>query len=95
MEAYADDLKYFEPDVENKTDIPESIEKVKANDKELKDLNLNNIHDIKEEQFLELFDAFNFGPNQFQLPNELHTKDKLAAWSYIHGVQNFIQLCMI
>merc|ERR1719517_412260 len=58
MEAYADDLKYFEPDVENKTDIPESIEKVKANDKELKDLNLNNIHDIKEEQFLELFDAF-------------------------------------
>merc|ERR1712228_714574 len=58
MEAYADDLKYFEPDVENKTNVPESIEKVKSNDKELKELNLNNIHDIKEEQFLELFDAF-------------------------------------
>merc|ERR1712088_312450 len=58
MEAYADDLKYFEPDTENKTNIPESIEKVKANDKELKELYLNNIHDIKEEQFVELFDAF-------------------------------------
>jgi len=58
MEAYADDLKYFEPDTENKTNVPESIEKVKSNDKELKELNLNNIHDIKEEQFVELFDAF-------------------------------------
>jgi len=58
MEAYADDLRYFEPDAENKTNVPESIEKVKSNDKELKDLNLNNIHDIKEEQFVELFDAF-------------------------------------
>ena len=58
MEAYADDLKYFEPDTENKTNVPESIEKVKSNDKELKELNLNNIKDIKEEQFVELFDAF-------------------------------------
>ena len=40
---------------------------------------------------IQLFGVFSFGPNQF----ELHTKDKLAAWSYIHGVQNFIQLCMI
>jgi len=58
MEAYSDDLKYFEPDTENKTDVVESIQKVKSDDKELKELNLNNIHDIKEDQFVELFDAF-------------------------------------
>jgi len=57
MEAYADDLKYFEADTENKTNVPESIEKVKNNDKELKELNLNNIKDIKEDQFIELFEA--------------------------------------
>ena len=36
MEIYADDLKYFEPDTENKTNVPESIEKVKNNEKDLK-----------------------------------------------------------
>ena len=28
-----------------------------------------------------------FGPNQFELPNELYTNDKLVAWSYIHDIQ--------
>ena len=32
---------------------------------------------------IQLFGVFSFGPNQF----ELHTKDKLAAWSYVHGIQ--------
>ena len=36
MEIYADDLKYFEPDTENKTNVPESIDKVKNNEKDLK-----------------------------------------------------------
>jgi len=63
MEIYADDLKYFEPDTENKTNVPESIDKVKNNEKDLKELNLNNIKDIKEEQFVELFDAFKRNEN--------------------------------
>merc|ERR1712141_233507 len=61
MEAYADPLKYYEPDQANTTNVPESIQKVKSNDKELKDLNLNNIKDINEEQFVELFEAMNNG----------------------------------
>ena len=67
MEAYADPLKYYEPDPANTTNVPESIEKVKKNDKELKDLNLNNIKDIKEEQFCELFDALKTNENLVKL----------------------------
>ena len=36
MEIYADNLKYFEPDTENKTNVPESIDKVKNNANDLK-----------------------------------------------------------
>ena len=32
MEAYADPLKYYEPDQANTTNVPESIQKVKSND---------------------------------------------------------------
>ena len=63
MEAYADPLKYYEPDPANTTNVPEAIEKVKANNKDLKDLNLNNIKDIKEEQFVEIFDALKNNDN--------------------------------
>lgn len=63
MEAYADPLKYYEPDPANTVNVPEAIEKVKANDKELKDLNLNNIKDIKEEQFVEIFEALKHNDN--------------------------------
>ena len=63
MEAYADPLKYYEPDKANTTDVAESISKVKSNDKELKDLNLNNIKDIKEETFVELFEAMKNNDN--------------------------------
>jgi len=58
MEAYADPLKYFEPDAANKVNVDEAIAKVKSNDKELKELNLTNVKDIKEEQFEELFRGF-------------------------------------
>ena len=47
MEAYADPLKYFEPDAVNKVNVDEAIAKVKSNDKELKELNLTNVKDIK------------------------------------------------
>ncbi len=57
MEAYSDPLKYYEPDPPNTTNVDEAIQKVKSNNKDMKDLNLNNIKDIKEEQFIELFEA--------------------------------------
>jgi hypothetical protein len=57
MEAYADPLKYFEPEPPNDTDPKEAIEKVVKNDKSIKDVNLNNIATISEEMFCELFDG--------------------------------------
>ena len=33
------------------------LEKVKSNEKDLKELNLNNIKDVKEEEYIELFSA--------------------------------------
>ena len=50
MEAYADPLKYFEPDANAKVNVDEAIAKVKSNDKELKELNLTNVKDIKESE---------------------------------------------
>jgi hypothetical protein len=67
MEAYADTMKYYEPDKENTTNVLESIQKVKSNDRDLKDLNLNNIGDIKEEQFCELFDALKYNDTLVKL----------------------------
>ena len=43
MEAYADPLKYYEPDPPNDTNPKDAIEKVTKNDKDTKDVNLNNI----------------------------------------------------
>ena len=62
-EAYADPLKYYEPDPANTTNVSEAIEKVRGNNKELKDLNLNNIKDIKEEQFVEIFEGLKNNDN--------------------------------
>merc|ERR1739844_50312 len=50
MEAYADKLKFFEPDENVKVNHEELIAKVKSNDKDLKELILTNTKDIKEEQ---------------------------------------------
>jgi tropomodulin len=58
MEAYADKLKFFEPDENVKVNLEELIAKVKSNDKDLKELILTNTKDIKEEQFEELFRGF-------------------------------------
>lgn len=57
MEAYADPLKYYPPDAENETDVNEAKEKILKNDKDTKDVNLNNIKDIDEKVFCEIFSA--------------------------------------
>lgn len=57
MEAYADPLKYYEPDPPNTTNPAKAIEDVCANNKELKDLNLNNIPTVDEKMFCELFEG--------------------------------------
>jgi len=57
MEAYADPLKYYEPDPPNETNPKEAIEKVTKNDKSTKDVNLNNITNIDEVMFCELFEG--------------------------------------
>ena len=41
--AKPQNLKLFDPAERNNTDVDEALEKMKANDKELKELNLNNI----------------------------------------------------
>ncbi len=43
MEAYADPLKYYEPEPPNETNPKDAIDKVVANDKNTKDVNLNNL----------------------------------------------------
>ena len=57
MEAYADPLQYFEPDPPNTTNPKEMLEKISANDRETKDVCLNNIAGISEELFCEIFNA--------------------------------------
>merc|ERR1712110_1394611 len=48
MEAYADPLQYFEPDPPNTTN---------SNEKETKDVNLNNVSGISEQLFCDIFNA--------------------------------------
>lgn len=55
--AKPENLKVFEKEEPNTTDVEESIEKVKSNDKELKELNLNNIKNISLEQMKRLAEA--------------------------------------
>lgn len=57
MEAYADPLQYFEPDPPNETKPDEVLDKLKANDKNTKDVNLNNIAGISEQQFCDIFNT--------------------------------------
>jgi len=58
MEAYADPLKFYPPDPPNQTDVSETVKQVLSNAKDLKDVNLNNIPDIDEKVFCEMFDGF-------------------------------------
>jgi len=57
MEAYADPLQYFEPDPPNDVKPEEVLEKLKKNDGELKEVNLNNICGISEQLFCDIFNA--------------------------------------
>ena len=57
MEAYADPLQYFEPDPPNTTNPKEMLEKISANDRETKDVCLNNIAGISEQLFCDIFNA--------------------------------------
>lgn len=57
MEAYADPLKFFPPDPPNTTDVKDAIQKIVSNNKDAKEINLNNISGIDEKTFCELFDG--------------------------------------
>ena len=57
MEAYADPLQYFEPDPPNTANPKEILEKLNSNDKETKDVCLNNIPGISEQLFCDIFNA--------------------------------------
>ena len=57
MEAYADPLKYYAPDPPNETNPKEALEKIVANDKATKDVNLNNLPGIDEHVICEIFDG--------------------------------------
>jgi hypothetical protein len=57
MEAYADPLQYFEPDKPNETKPQEVLDKLKSNDSGLKDVCLNNLPGITEQQICDIFDA--------------------------------------
>ena len=63
MEAYADPLQYFEPDPPNETNPKEVLEKLKSNDRECKDVNLNNITGISEQEFCDLFNTLRNNDN--------------------------------
>jgi len=57
MEAYSDPLKYYPPEAPNTTDVEDAKKKIVANDKNTKDVVLNNIKDIDEKVFCEIFEA--------------------------------------
>jgi len=63
MEAYADPLQYFEPDPPNETNPKEVLEKLKSNDRECKDVNLNNIAGISEQEFCDIFNTLRNNDN--------------------------------
>jgi len=56
-EAYSDPLKYYPPEAPNTTDVEDVKKKIIANDKNTKDVILNNIQDIDEKVFIEIFEA--------------------------------------
>merc|ERR1712112_601013 len=57
MEAYADPLQYFEPDPPNETNPKEVLEKLAKNDSDTKDVCLNNVPGISEQQFCDIFNS--------------------------------------
>ena len=71
MEAYADPLRYFEPDPPNTTDPREVFDKLESNDGGTKDVCLNNIPGIAEKEFCEIFET-------------LRTNDNLTKFSAVN-----------
>ena len=63
MEAYADPLAYFEPDPPNETNPKEVLEKLKSNDRDCKDVNLNNLGGISEQDFCDIFNTLRNNDN--------------------------------
>jgi len=63
MEAYADPLQYFEPDPPNETKPAEVLEKLQANNRETKDVCLNNISGISEQMFCDIFNTLRNNDN--------------------------------
>jgi len=63
MEAYADPLQYFEPDPPNETNPQEVLEKMAKNDKDCKDICLNNIGGISEQMACDIFNTLRNNDN--------------------------------
>lgn len=55
--AKSEPLKFVPPEPDNKTDVEESINRLKANDAELTTLNLNNIKHISYEKMSQVIEA--------------------------------------
>ena len=80
MEAYADKLKFFEPDENVKVNLEELIAKVKSNDKDLKELILTNTKDIKESDGS--VNRFWFFGNWRELVFELNSVHEFRVWDF-------------
>lgn len=61
--AKAEALKFVPPQPDNKTDVDESIRRVKENDSTLEQLNLNNIKNISLEKLQQLFQVMKTNTN--------------------------------
>lgn len=68
MEAYADPLQYYEPEPPNETNAKDVLAKLKSNDSDTKDVCLNNLNNISEDDMCAIF-------------NTLRTNDKLQKFA--------------
>jgi hypothetical protein len=68
-------LKYFPPEEPNLTNPDEVLEKIRGEDEELRQVNLNNVQ-VPEKTFLEIFDAlkFNKGTKSRDIFSIFHVK---------------------
>jgi len=68
MEAYSDPLQYYEPEPPNETNPKDVLAKLKSNDADTKDVCLNNLNNISEDDMCAIF-------------NTLRTNDKLQKFA--------------
>jgi len=71
-------LKQFPPEEPNRTNPEEVISKLRDNDKKMDKVNLNNVY-VKEEQFLEIFDALRHNETLLDLSMANTTLGDFAA----------------